>query len=150
MSDEGFFAVPGAADNSLAVIVKHVGGNALSRWVDFLTSDGEKPGRNRDGEFELGPADTRAALMDQWTRGWAACFAALDPLTDADLGRTVTIRGEPLTVLQAVMRQVAHYAYHAGQIVYVARHQVGSGWKSLSIPKGQSAAFNAAPKKYLA
>src|SRR5215831_37730 len=101
ISDEQFFASPAEGDNSIAVIVKHMGGNLLSRWTDFLTSDGEKPGRNRDTEFEISPKDTQQSLMAQWESGWAALFSALEPLTDADLEKTVTIRGEPFTVLQA-------------------------------------------------
>lgn len=144
-----FFAVPAEGDNSLAIIVKHVGGNLLSRWTDFLTTDGEKPGRNRDVEFELTAADTREALLRQWELGWSALFAALEPLTDADLGRTITIRGEPHSVLQAVNRQLTHYSYHVGQIVYVAKHYAGNSWRSLSVPRGQSAQFNARPDKYV-
>src|SRR6185436_3712044 len=135
--------------NSIAVIMKHVGGNLLSRWTDFLTSDGEKPGRNRDVEFELTADDTHQLLMRQWESGWTALFAALEPLNDADLERTVMIRGEPLTVLQAINRQLTHYSYHVGQIVYVAKHYAGNSWRSLSIPKGKSAKFNAAPAKYV-
>jgi len=149
VSQEQFFAVPSEGDNSIAVIVKHMGGNLLSRWTDFLTSDGEKPGRNRDVEFEITSDDTRELLMAQWESGWAALFSAIEPLSDADLERTVTIRGEPLTVLQAINRQLTHYSYHVGQIVYVAKHYAGSSWRSLSIPKGKSTEFNARPKKYI-
>jgi hypothetical protein len=149
ITPDQFFAVPSEGDNSIAIIVKHVGGNLLSRWVDFLTSDGEKPGRNRDMEFEIIGGDTQQSLMHQWESGWAALFSALDPLNDADLERTVTIRGEPLTVLQAINRQLTHYSYHAGQIVYVAKHYAGSSWRSLSIPKAKSASFNAKPAKYI-
>jgi uncharacterized protein DUF1572 len=144
-----FFAAPSENDNSVAVIVKHVGGNLLSRWTDFLTSDGEKPGRNRDTEFEVTTDDTRELLMRQWEAGWATLFSAIEPLSDPDLERTVTIRGEPLTVLQALNRQLTHYSYHVGQIVYVAKHYAGSSWRSLSIPKGKSAEFNARPRKYV-
>ena len=144
-----FFAAPSEGDNSIAVIVKHVGGNLLSRWTDFLTSDGEKPGRNRDVEFEITASDTQQALMQQWESGWAALFSALEPLGDADLERTVTIRGEPLTVLQAINRQLTHYSYHVGQIVYVAKHHAGSSWRTLSVAKGKSAEFNVKPTKYL-
>lgn len=148
-SDEQFFAAPGPSDNSVAIIVKHMAGNLASRFRDFLTSDGEKPDRNRDAEFELLAGDTRAALVAAWERGWGILFAELGALTDADLGRTVTIRGEPLTVLQAVTRQLTHYAYHAGQVVYVAKHLRGDAWKTLSIPRGGSAAFNANPARYV-
>lgn len=146
---DAFFAAPAPGDNSIAQILKHVGGNLLSRWTDFLTTDGEKPGRDRDTEFVILPADTRDQLLARWTAGWAALFAALTPLQTADLDRTVTIRGEPLTVLQAINRQLIHYAYHVGQIVYLAKHFAGPAWQSLSIPPGQSARFNQAPAKYL-
>jgi len=149
ITSEQFFAVPSEGDNSIAVIVKHVGSNLLSRWTDFLTSDGEKPGRNRDAEFELASPDTQQSIMQQWESGWAALFSAIGPLGDADLDRTVRIRGEPLTVLQAINRQLTHYSYHVGQIVYVAKHYAGGSWRSLSIPKGKSAEFNAKPKKYV-
>lgn len=144
-----FFEVTGAEDNSLAVVVKHVAGNLRSRWRDFLTADGEKPGRNRDAEFVIGPEDTRERLMAAWEDGWGLLFGALSPLKGADLSRTVLIRGEPLSVLQVVNRQLTHYAYHVGQIVFLAKHFAGSKWTSLSIPRGQSEAFNQAPKKYL-
>jgi hypothetical protein len=146
---EQFFAAESDGDNSIAVIVKHVGGNLLSRWTDFLTSDGEKPGRNRDTEFEIMAGDTYEALMRQWESGWAALFSALQPLTDSDLEKVVTIRGEPLSVLQATNRQLTHYAYHVGQIVYVAKHYAGNSWRSLSVPRGKSAEFNARPAKYI-
>ena len=127
--------------NSIAILVKHMAGNMLSRWTDFLTSDGEKPTRNRDSEFEEPPA-TRGELMALWERGWACLFAALDPLTDADLGRTVTIRGEAHWVIQAINRQVAHYSYHCGQIVMLAKHFQSANWKTLSVARKQSAEFN--------
>jgi hypothetical protein len=149
ITPEQFFAAPSEGDNSIAVIVKHVGGNLLSRWTDFFTSDGEKPGRNRDTEFEITASDTQQFLMTQWESGWAALFSALEPLGDGDLDRTVTIRGEPLTVLQAINRQLTHYSYHVGQIVYVAKHYAGGSWRSLSVPKGKSAEFNAKPAKYI-
>ena len=128
--------------NSIAVIMKHLAGNMRSRWTDFLSSDGEKPDRKRDGEFEAPPA-TRAGLMDLWESGWQCVFAALEPLTEADLGRTVYIRNEPHSVMQAINRQVAHYACHVGQIVFLAKHLASSSWKSLSIPRGKSAEVNA-------
>jgi hypothetical protein len=146
---EQFFAAPSKGDNSIALIVKHVGGNLLSRWTDFLTADGEKPGRNRDTEFEAMPEDTRDHLMGQWDSGWRALHASLAPLSDADTERMIKIRGEPLSVLQAINRQLTHYAYHVGQIVYVAKHHAGDSWCSLSIPRGQSAQFNAGPVKYV-
>lgn len=134
VSDEQLFVALDEESNSIAIIVKHMTGNMRSRWTEFLTTDGEKPDRNRDSEFEQPPA-TRAELMDTWERGWDCVFAAIDPLTDADLGRTVTIRGEAHSVMQAIHRQVAHYACHSGQIVLLAKHFRGSGWKSLSIPR---------------
>jgi hypothetical protein len=130
-----------AESNSIAVIVKHMAGNMRSRWTDFLTADGEKPDRNRDSEFEA-PPSTRVALMDTWEYGWKCVFAALEPLTDADLARTVYIRTEPHSVTQAINRQIAHYASHVGQIVFLAKHFRSSQWKSLSIPRGKSADFN--------
>ncbi|HEX5008963.1 MAG TPA: DUF1572 family protein, partial [Planctomycetota bacterium] len=139
IADAQFFAAPGPDENSVALLVKHVAGNQRSRWTDFLTSDGEKPDRHRDEEFERRPDDTRASLMARWEDGWRLLFAALEPLGEADLVRGVTIRGEPHSVLQAVARQLTHYAYHVGQIVALARHHAGAGWKSLSIPRGMSA-----------
>lgn len=148
LSPESFFAAPREGDNSVAVILKHVSGNLLSRWTDFLTSDGEKPNRDRDTEFILLPGDTRENLVSRWENGWEALFSALTPLKEADLARTITIRGEPHTVRQAIHRQLTHYAYHVGQIVYVAKHFAGPEWQSLSIPLGGSKAFNQAPKRY--
>ena len=127
--------------NSIAVIVKHMAGNMRSRWMDFLTSDGEKPDRNRDSEF-VDPPPTREALMQAWESGWNFVFAALEPLTDADLSRTVTIRGEAHSDMQAINRQMAHYAYHCGQIVFLAKHFRHDQWKSLTVPKNKSADFN--------
>jgi hypothetical protein len=149
ISDEQFFAVPSVGDNSVAIIVKHVGGNLISRWTDFLTSDGEKPGRNRDTEFAILTDDTRENLIRQWEEGWAKLFAALEPLIDGDLDCTVTIRKEPLSVMQAINRQLTHYSYHVGQIVYVAKHYAGKPWCGLSIPLGGSAQFNRNPSKYV-
>ena len=128
--------------NSIAIVVKHMAGNMRSRWTDFLASDGEKPDRNRDSEFET-PAITRAELMDQWNAGWNCVFAALEPLADSDLTRTVLIRGEAHSVMQAINRQIAHYSYHIGQIVFLAKHFGCDSWKSLTVPRKQSAAFNA-------
>jgi hypothetical protein len=112
-----------------------------SRWSDFLTSDGEKPDRNRDTEFD-DPPKTRAELMEMWERAWKLLFSALEPLSDADLTRTITIRTEPHSVTQAINRQIAHYSYHVGQIVYLARHFAGDKWQTLTIPKRKSAEFN--------
>lgn len=144
-----FFALPAPGDNSIAIIVKHVAGNLHSRWTDLFTSDGEKPGRDRDAEFEIRPGDTREHLLAVWAQGWSVLYATLGSLTEADLGRPVRIRGETLTVLQAATRQLMHYAYHTGQIVYVAKHFRGPAWRTLSIPRGGSAAFNARPDPYL-
>jgi hypothetical protein len=141
LSDEQIFAVPDPESNSVAIIVKHMAGNMLSRWTDFLSSDGEKPGRDRDTEFENPPA-TRDAVMAMWHAGWRCLFAALEPLTAADLDRTVTIRGEPHSVMQAINRQVAHYSYHCGQIVFLAKHLSHEHWKALTVPRGKSAEFN--------
>jgi hypothetical protein len=127
--------------NSIAVIVKHMAGNMRSRWTDFLTTDGEKPDRNRDSEFEEPPA-TRAALMEIWEAGWACLFNAIEPLKDADLPRTITIRGEPHSVMQAINRQLAHYPHHVGQIVLLAKHFCCGRWESLSVPRNKSAEFN--------
>lgn len=143
--DDALFVTLDAESNSIALIVKHMSGNMRSRWVNFLTTDGEKPDRNRDSEFES-PVGSRAELMEQWERGWKYLFDALEPLTDADLTRTVTIRTEPHTVMQAINRQVAHYGHHVGQILFVAKHltftRTGK-WESLSVPRGKSAEINA-------
>ena len=140
-SDEGLFSILDAESNSIAIIVKHMSGNMRSRWRDFLTTDGEKPDRNRDTEFE-DPPRTRAQLMEMWERGWKHLFDALEPLTDADITRTVSIRTEPHSVMQAINRQIAHYSYHLGQIVYLARHFAGNEWQTLTIPKRKSGEFN--------
>ena len=127
--------------NSIAIAAKHMAGNMRSRWTDFLTSDGEKPNRNRDSEFVEPPA-TRAELMKMWDQGWNCVFEAIGPLSNAEMERKITIRGEPHSVMQAINRQIAHYAYHVGQIVLLAKHFKGSDWKSLSVPKNKSAEFN--------
>src|SRR3954447_23749989 len=141
LEDEDFFFRLSPRQNSIAVIVKHLSGNMLSRWTDFLASDGEKPGRDRVSEFieELVP---RGKVMEGWEKGWGAVFAALEPLTDADLARTVTIRGEAHTVVQAAVRQVAHYAYHVGQILLIAKHLRGEQWEYITVPPGGTAALN--------
>jgi len=141
VTDEQLSAALDSEMNSIAIIVKHMAGNMRSRWTDFLTSDGEKPDRNRDTEFENPPA-TRAALMSSWQEGWNSVFAALEPLSDSDMDRTVTIRGEAHSVMQAINRQIAHYAYHCGQIVFLAKHLQARQWKSLSVPRGKSEVFN--------
>jgi hypothetical protein len=141
VTDEQLYATLDDDANSIAVVVKHMAGNMRSRWTDFLTSDGEKPDRNRDSEFVEPPA-TREALLQIWEDGWARVFAALEPLSDADLGRTITIRGEAHSVMQAINRQVAHYSHHIGQVVLLAKHFARDKWQSLSIPKNKSAEFN--------
>ena len=143
LTDEQLFAVLDPEMNSVAIVVKHMSGNMVSRWTDFLTSDGEKPTRNRDGEFEC-PAETRTAVMECWERGWQALFGALEGMTEADLMRTVTIRGEAHSVMQAINRQLAHYPYHCGQIVFLAKHLQSEHWRSLSVPRNRSAEFNRA------
>lgn len=142
LKDREFFFTLDPEANSVAVLVKHLAGNMRSRFTDFLTSDGEKPDRFRDREFEVTSATTRAEVMQWWEEGWACVFGAIDPLTPADVTRTVTIRGEPHTVLQAINRQIAHYAQHIGQIVMLAKHLRSSEWKTLSIPRGKSEEFN--------
>jgi uncharacterized damage-inducible protein DinB len=149
LTDEEFFARPGENSNSVAVIVKHLAGNLKSRWTDFLTTDGDKPWRDRDGEFVLGPGDTRAALLAAWEGGWAVVFGTLAGLGETDLLRRVTIRGEGHTVLQATQRSLTHAAYHTGQILYVARLLKKEGWRWITIPPGQSEQFKAAGRKYL-
>jgi uncharacterized damage-inducible protein DinB len=144
-SDEALFEAIDAESNSIAIIVKHIAGNMRSRWTNFLTSDGEKPDRNRDSEFEEAPK-TRAELLAMWEGGWKILFDALEPLTEADLAKTVTIRGEPHSVMQAINRQVAHYSHHVGQILFLAKHltTVKTGkWDTLSVPRKQSAQFTA-------
>lgn len=143
LSDEQLFAALDDESNSIAVIVKHIAGNMRSRWTDFLTSDGEKPDRDRDSEF-VDPPATRAALMRIWEDGWSRLFGALEPLSDSGLDRRVMIRGEAHSVMQAINRQMAHYGIHIGQIILLAKHFKGADWMSLSIPKNKSAGFNAA------
>jgi hypothetical protein len=139
--EEGLFTSIDTESNSIAIIVKHMAGNMRSRWTDFLTTDGEKPDRNRDSEFET-PPQTRAGLIALWEAGWKICLGALDSVTDEDLTRTITIRTEPHSVMQAINRQVGHYAHHVGQIVLIAKHFAGASWQSLSVPKRKSAEFN--------
>jgi hypothetical protein len=141
VSDEQLFAAIDSEANSIAVIVKHMTGNMRSRFTDFLTTDGEKPWRDRDSEFVEPPA-TRKEVMAVWDDGWNRVFSAIEPLTDADLVRTVTIRGEAHSVMQAINRQLAHYPHHVGQIVFLAKHFAGDRWQSLSVPRNQSAEFN--------
>ncbi|MBX3291965.1 MAG: DUF1572 domain-containing protein [Acidobacteria bacterium] len=141
VSDEEFFARIDDESNSLAVIVKHIAGNLRSRWTDFLTTDGEKPDRYRDTEFEL-IGDTRESLMQYWEAGWQTLFDTLEALSADDVSKTVTIRGEPHTVVEAINRQLTHYAYHVGQIVFLAKHLRAKEWKTLSVPRNRSAQFN--------
>jgi hypothetical protein len=141
VSDEQLFTPIDSEANSIAIIVKHMAGNMRSRWTDFLSTDGEKPDRNRDSEFEDPPA-TRAAVLASWEAGWSCLFSALHALTDDDLTRTVAIRGEPHSVMQAINRQLAHYPHHVGQIVLLAKHFAGGKWQSLSIPRRASADYN--------
>ena len=142
INNDDFFRELSDVDNSLAIIVKHMGGNMRSRWRDFLTSDGEKDDRHRDTEFEIYDSDSKKSLMQKWQEGWQLCFEAIEPLKPEDLEKTIYIRGEANTVLEAINRQLTHYAYHVGQIVYLARHFAGKNWKSLSIPKGESDSYD--------
>ncbi|QKG52812.1 DUF1572 family protein [Hymenobacter sp. BRD67] len=140
--DDQLFWQPNAASNSMAAIVKHMWGNMLSRWTDFLTSDGEKPWRDREAEFD-NDLQTRDALLQRWEAGWQCLFAALDTLTEADGDRLIYIRNQGHTVMEAINRQLAHYPYHVGQLVFIGKLVAGDAWQSLSIPRGNSAAFNA-------
>lgn len=141
ISDEQFFALIDGEANSIALVVKHVAGNLNSRWRDFLTTDGEKEDRNRDIEFEV-IDDTRESLMGFWEKGWKTLFDNIGPLTTEDFSKTVTIRGEPHTIVEAINRQLTHYSYHIGQIVLLAKHFKSADWKTLSVPKNRSAEFN--------
>jgi hypothetical protein len=141
VGDDQLFLALDEESNSIGIIVKHMAGNMRSRWTDFLSTDGEKPDRQRDMEFEDAPA-SREALLTLWEAGWAQVFGALEPLSDADLERTVTIRGEAHSVMQAINRQIAHYACHCGQIVLLAKHWNHAGWQSLTIPRRKSGEFN--------
>jgi len=141
LRDEDFFVTLDPEANSIAILVKHLAGNMRSRFTDFLTSDGEKPDRFRDREFEINAATTRAEVMTWWEEGWNCVFSAIDPLKAEDVMRIVTIRGEPHTVLQAINRQIAHYAQHIGQMVFLAKHFRSAEWKTLTIPRGKSEEF---------
>jgi len=141
VTDDQLYVALDDETNSIAIVVKHIVGNMRSRWTDFLTTDGEKPNRDRDTEF-VTPPSTREALLQAWNDGWSLVFQALEPLSDADLGRTITIRGEPHSVMQAINRQLAHYALHIGQIVMLAKHFAHDRWQSLSIPRNRSTEFN--------
>ena len=141
IADEQLLTVLDGEMNSIAQIVKHMAGNMRSRWTDFLTTDGEKPDRDRDAEFADAPT-TRQAAMALWEEGWQFVFSALEPLSEQDMQKTITIRGEAHSVMQAINRQIAHYSYHCGQIVLLAKHFKSNEWQCLSVPPGQSAGFN--------
>jgi hypothetical protein len=142
IDDEHLFRVLDPEANSIAVIMKHMAGNMRSRWTDFLTSDGEKPDRNRDQEFVVEAGDTRARVFAVWEEGWSLVFRAVSSLTAEDLGKTVRIRGEAHSVIEAINRQMTHYAAHVGQIVLLAKHYASANWESLSIPRGKSKEFD--------
>lgn len=143
VSDEEFFITLDAEANSIALIMKHIAGNLMSRWTDFLTSDGEKPDRNRDREFVIESENNKDALLAYWERGWQTLFSALEPLQPADFEKIVKIRGQDHSIVQAINRQLTHYSYHIGQIVFLAKHFRSAEWKSLSVPRNRSAEFNA-------
>jgi hypothetical protein len=142
VDDDAFVKVLDADGNSIATIVKHISGNLRSRCTDFLTIDGEKPSRNRDGEFLLQTGDTRAQLLAEWAAAWDLLASTVESLTPEDLHRTIYVRGEAHGVGQAINRHLAHLAYHVGQIVLLAKHWLGDEWRTLSIPRGESEAFN--------
>ena len=143
-SDEGFFATLDPAANSIALLMKHMAGNMQSRWTDFLTADGEKPTRHRDQEFEVGDADSRTSLTDAWESAWALTLETISGLQPEDVEKDITIRGESHSVLEAIHRQLTHYAGHVGQIVLLAKHYAGSNWQTLSIPRGRSKEYEVA------
>jgi hypothetical protein len=149
VGDEDFFKKPGEHSNSIAVIIKHVAGNLASRWTDFLATDGDKPWRDRDAEFVIGPEDTRESLLAAWERGWSALLQTLGNLQEADLLKTVAIRREEHTVFQAIHRSLTHTAYHVGQIVYLSRLATPEGWQWITIPPGQSRQWHAQGGKCL-
>ena len=142
IDDKQLFAVLDPEANSIAVIMKHIAGNMRSRWTDFLTSDGEKPNRDRDREFVVEPGNSRAAILAMWEEGWNHALHAVASLTPEDLGKTIRIRDEPHSVVEAINRQMSHYAAHVGQIVLLAKHYAGANWQSLSIPRGKSKEFD--------
>ena len=143
LRDEEFFVTLDEEGNSVAVVMKHIAGNMFSRWTDFLTSDGEKPNRNRDMEFVIEPHTSKDDVLAYWERGWKSVFDALEPLRPGDFEKKITIRGEEHTIVQAINRQLMHYSYHIGQIVFLAKHFRSAEWRSLSIPRNRSADFNA-------
>jgi len=142
VSDEHFFSVLDPESNSVALIMKHLSGNMRSRWTDFLTTDGEKPDRNRDREFERSGRDTRESILASWEDGWERALSAISTLKPEDLDRTIEIRGEPHSVLEAINRQLTHYAAHVGQIILLAKHYAGGNWQTLSIPRGKSKEYD--------
>jgi hypothetical protein len=147
LKDEDFFFTLDPESNSIAILVKHLAGNMRSRFTGFLTSDGEKPDRFRDNEFILGPSTTRAEVMEWWENGWTCVLTAIAELRPEDVMRTVYIRNEPHTVVQAINRQIAHYAQHIGQMVFLAKHLLSAEWKTLSVPRGRSEEYKTvAPK----
>ena len=146
IDDKQFFALLDPEANSVAIIMKHMAGNMRSRWTDFLTSDGEKPDRNRDTEFEIGDLSSRAQIVAAWEDGWKRVIDAIAALKPEDLGKSVRIRGEAHTVVEAINRQVTHYASHVGQIVLLAKHYAGANWTTLSIPRGRSREFDVSKK----
>lgn len=149
LRDEDFFVTLDPEANSVAILVKHLAGNMRSRFTDFLTSDGEKPDRFRDREFEIHSGTTRAEVMQWWEEGWSVVLATVESLKPEDVMKTVTVRGEPHTVMQAINRQVAHYAQHTGQIVFLAKHLRSGEWKTLSVPRGKSEEYKTVvPKTY--
>ena len=150
ISDEDFFKTLDEESNSIAVNMKHMAGNMISRWTDFLTTDGEKPERDRDIEFVMLPGTSKDEMVAYWEKGWKCVFDAIEPLQSDDLLRTIAIRGQDDTVVQAINRQLAHYAYHTGQIVFLAKHFKSSEWQSLSVPRNKSAEFNAYLEKKMA
>jgi uncharacterized protein DUF1572 len=141
--DEDLFATLDAESNSLAVLIQHMAGNMRSRWTDFLTSDGEKPDRNRDSEFVVARGTSRADLQARWEEGWRCLFQTLTALSEEDLALTVLIRAEPHSVIKAINRQLTHYGYHVGQMVFLCKHFASDHWRTLSVPRGRSREFNA-------
>ncbi len=141
IKDNDLFQVLDAESNSIALIMKHIGGNLRSRWTNFLTTDGDKPDRKRDSEFLISEEDTRENIFKIWDQGWECAFNALESLRAEDMSRTVRVRGEPHSVPQAIQRNLVHTAYHVGQIVFLAKHFASDYWRTLSIPRGKSEEF---------
>jgi hypothetical protein len=149
LNEEEMHWHPSPESNSMAILIKHMAGNMRSRWTDFLTSDGEKADRNRDTEFE-DDGDSKEKLIQLWENGWNILFSALEPLSPGMVSNHVIIRQQPLTIIEAICRQLTHYAYHVGQMVYLAKQIKDADFESLSIPKGKSVEFNKSPKPYKA